>query len=198
MAPDEQGSHPVDESTTDGVLVHAFRATGNVVAFEILLKRYQRPLYGFIRRQVGDRAEAEDLYQAVVMRLLDRIDACHEPEHFKAWAFGVAANVCRYEGRRQMRRPEAADAGAHALAAPLTSSPEQGAQDAQVRGRIEQALAALSPPQREAFVLYQFTHLSYDEIAQALGLSVGTVKSRMNAALTSLRAHLAGLQEVAR
>lgn len=161
------------------------------MAFELLLQRYQEPLYGFIRRQIGARGEADDLFQETVLRIFDRIDTCRDPGAFRAWAFGIAANICRYEGRRHVARAEA----------PLeeqptgSPSPEAAAQASQVRDRIIDALEQLQPAQREVFVLYQYSRLSYDEIALAVGAPLGTVKSRMNGALTQLRHLLASLDE---
>ena len=182
---------------TDGQLVEAVARERDVVAFESLLRRYQRPLFGFIRRQVGTTAEAEDVFQQTALRIFDRIDTCRAPDAFRAWAFGVAANVCRTEGRRQQRWAGETAQGSLDDRPGWTASPESQAQTGQVRDRIARALDALPPPQREVFVLYYYTRLSYDEVAQVVGAPVGTVKSRMNAALTQLRTLLAGLEEVA-
>lgn len=178
----------------DHQLVEAVARDGDVMAFELLLHRYQRPLFGFIRRQVGVRAEAEDLFQETVLRIFDRINTCHDPGAFRAWAFGIAANVCRYEVRKQLAR--ATSPSDQLDKRPSTGpSPEAAAHTGQVRDRIAQALEALPPQQREVFVLYQYSRLSYDDIATAVGAPVGTVKSRMNAALVALRSLLASLEE---
>ena len=73
--------------------------------------------------------------------------------------------------------------------------PEQSVAANQTAQRIAEALAALPDAQREVFVLHHYTQLSYDEVAIATGAPLGTVKSRMNAALVQLRALLASLGE---
>ena len=165
------------------------------MALEVLLQRHHRQLFGFIRRQIGVRAEAEDLFQQTLLRIFDRLDTCRDPDAFRAWAFGIAANVCRYEGRTQLSRGARAPASALDEQPGWAPSPEAAAHQGQLRDRISLALAELQPRQREVFGLYHYTHLSYDEIAAAVGAPVGTVKSRMNTALTQLRTLLASFQE---
>lgn len=191
-------ARPPDDAS-DGRLVALFRDEGNVMAFEMLLRRYQRPIFGFILRQVGSRERAEELFQETFLRVYDRAASCNNPDAFRPWAFAIAANLCRNAARReQVRRGEQLTdrPNGHAGGGP---SPEGSAAAAETRRRIERALSALPDAQREVFVLYHYTRLSYDEIAEALEVPVGTVKSRMNAALTKLRELLAELrQEVVR
>jgi RNA polymerase sigma-70 factor (ECF subfamily) len=182
------------QGSTDGELVVLLRDEGNVMAFETLLKRYEGPVYGFILRQVRDRQKAEDLFQETFLRVYHRIDTCKQPDAFKPWAFAIAANLCRNEARRQqVRQGEQPGAPVDGFAA-AGPSPEGATEIARARRKIEEALAALPPVQREVFVLYHYTRLSYDEIAEATEVPVGTVKSRMNAALGGLRGLLAELK----
>jgi RNA polymerase sigma-70 factor, ECF subfamily len=188
---------PQPESS-DRELVIALREERSVMAFEILMQRYQRPLFGFILRQVGDRGHAEDLFQQTFLRVYDQVGTCSNPELFKPWAFGIAANLCRNEARRQEVRH-----GEQPLDDPSrldghpdhAQGPESLAMASETRERIRQALLSLHPAQREVFILYHFTRLSYEEIAEALAVPVGTVKSRMNGALSQLRSLLATLEE---
>jgi RNA polymerase sigma-70 factor, ECF subfamily len=184
----------MDPNGPDRELVRAVLEQGDTKAFEALVRRYQRPLYGFIRRQVGQKDGADDLFQQTVFRLYDRLDRCDNPDAFRAWAFGVAANVCRYEGRAQLVRKTFESKAAGSWSEQPT--PEQSAQAGQLRAKLEKVISELPPVQREVFVLYSFSRLQYDEIARALDIPVGTVKSRMNAALTALRSQLASLEGV--
>lgn len=184
----------MDGAGSDRELVKAVLEGRDVKAFEALVRRYQKPLYGFIRRQVGAKDGADDLFQQTVFRLYDRLGSCENPDAFRSWAFGVAANVCRYEGRSQLaRRAVEAKASEPAAGWSAQPTPEESAAAAQLRQKLEKVIAELPPVQREVFVLYSFSRLRYDEIAAALGIPVGTVKSRMNSALTQLRGQLAGL-----
>ena len=194
---EEAAQSPDAAAGADGELVIALQTERSTPAFEALVRRYQRPLYGFIARQLGNRARAEDVFQQAVFQIYSRIGTCARPEAFKAWAFGVAANACRNAERSERLRAaeplkEALEA-AWAAGAPQ-ASPEQAAASSQARERFASALGELPPAQREVFVLYHYSQLSYDDIAEALGVPVGTVKSRMNAALTRLRTLLAELR----
>lgn len=197
----EAAHSPESAGGADGELVIALQKERSTAAFEALVRRYQRPLYGFIARQLGDRARAEDVFQQAVFQIYSRISTCARPEAFKSWAFGVAANACRNAERSERLRAVSPLSDAGTLPA-LQASPEQAAASAQAAQRIAAALHELPPAQREVFVLYHYSQLSYDDIGEALGVPSGTVKSRMNAALTRLRALLAELKpdraEVAR
>lgn len=180
---------------TDADLVRSLREQGNVMAFEALVKRHQGPLFGFILRQLGDKARAEDVFQQTLLRVFDKIDSCKSPEAFKPWAFSVASNLCRNEERSQRSRPgfESLERADHRAAPGL--DPEAAAAAAEARRTLQLSLSALPAAQREVFVLYHFTQLSYDEIAAATGMPLGTVKSRMNAALIQLRQTLVGTKD---
>lgn len=194
MSAEERGA-PSRDGRTDAELVRALRAKGDTMAFEVLLRRYERPLFGYIVRQVGDASHAPDLYQQTLLQILDRIDSCASPDAFRPWAFGVASNLCRnFHRARRQRAGEQPFSELSQIASRLPD-PEQAAQSSQTGRRIASALAALPDAQREVFVLHHYTQLSYEEIAAATGAPVGTVKSRMNAALVQLRALLAALAE---
>ena len=77
-----RASSSASPDNSDGELVEALRFRGDIMAYEVLLKRYQRPVYGFIRRQVGDQALAEELFQETFLKVYDRIDTCKRPEAF--------------------------------------------------------------------------------------------------------------------
>lgn len=195
MASNDGMRTPLDPDTPDGRLVKLLRDEGNIMAFEMMMNRYKGPIFGFILRQVGDRAKAEDLFQETFLRVFNRIDSCKKPDSLKPWAFTIASNLCRNETRRQqVRRGEQVreQMNGHAGAGP---DPEGSAMASETRRKIEGALQELPDAQREVFILYHYTRLSYDEIAEALEVPVGTVKSRMNAALTRLRDLLAELRK---
>lgn len=179
------------DERTDGVLARALRDAGDTMAFEALVKRYERPLYSFIVRQVGSRRDAQDLYQQTLLRILDRIETCTNPDAFKPWCFGIASNLCRnyFRAKRTEAVGEVPD-----VPSPKPD-PEQTATSMQTAQRIARAVGDLNPAQREVFVLHHYHQLSYDDIATAIGTPLGTVKSRMNSALTHLRSLLVSLGE---
>lgn len=184
------------DDRTDGALVLGVRDGGDTMAFEILVRRYERPLYGFIARQLGNRSHARDVYQQTLLSILDRIDTCTSPESFRPWAFAIASNACR-NFRRTQARGERPLGTVSAIASRLPD-PEQAVAASQMGQRIAEALATLPDVQREVFVLHHYTQLSYEEVAVATSAPLGTVKSRMNAALVHLRGLLASLGEETR
>lgn len=164
------------------------------MAFTQLIKRHERPLYGFIARQVGQRTQARDLYQQTLLQILDRIETCASPESFRTWAFSIASNLCRNFHRQTQRAGEQSLGEISAIASRMPD-PEEALANNQTGQRIAAALAALPDVQREVFVLRHYTQLSYEEIATSTNVPLGTVKSRMNAALTQLRTLLSSLVE---
>jgi RNA polymerase sigma-70 factor, ECF subfamily len=190
----EAARAPEGGTGADGDLVIALQKERSTPAFEALVRRYQRPLYGFIARQLGDRARAEDVFQQAVFQIYSRINTCARPEAFKSWAFGVAANACRNADRSERLRAVEPLNEVAVTVPSVQATPEQAAVSAQAAQRIAAALHELPSAQREVFVLYHYSQLSYDDIAEALGVPTGTVKSRMNGALSRLRTLLAELR----
>ena len=186
------------DERTDGALVLALRDSGDAMAFAQLIKRHERPLYGFIARQLGHRTHARDLYQQTLLQILDRIDTCASPESFRPWAFSIASTLCRNFRRSQQQRAGERSLGEVSAIASRLPDPEEALANTQTAQRIAAALAALPDAQREVFVLHHYSQLSYEEIAVATAVPLGTVKSRMNAALVQLRTLLSLLAEESR
>jgi len=194
---------------TDEQLMQAYRE-GNPRAFELLLARHERKVWNFLRRSVGDPTAAEDLLQEVFLRVIkaqaDSVDWRGEAK-FTTWVYTIARNLCIDHARRAVHRD------AHSLDAPTrahvdveasetlhdrladgTRDAEGLASDGQVRARVDQAVAALPPDQREVFLLREVMDLPFAEIAAVVGAPEPTVKSRMRYALERLREALDDLQ----
>lgn len=167
------------DPTSDEALVAALRG-GDLEAFERLYDRYERRLYGYIRRFVAEASVADDLFQDVFVTVLR--DRTYDPERgrFAAWLFMVARNRCLGEQRRTRTR----EALAGQLQEHLTPAPAIDIDDA---GRVHAAVAALPEPQRQLILLKQLGELTYREIAGLLGVAEGTIKSRLHAATAALR-----------
>src|SRR5688572_7215517 len=173
-------------SATDEDLVVRLRA-GDLAAFDELYLRYERRLFGYLRRFVGDRALAEDLFQDVLLTVI--ADRSFDPSRgrFGAWVFTVARNKWRMHGRH---------AAVEAAAAAPTSTSTIDPEDAAGRNKsVRDAMAALPDAQQELLVLKQVGELSYREIAELQGIQEGTVKSRLHAAMRAFRERLAEVGE---
>jgi len=191
---------------TDEQLMQAFRE-GNARAFELLLARHERKVWNFLRRSV-DPTTAEDLLQEVFLRVIkaqaDSVDWKGEAK-FTTWVYAIARNLCIDHARRAVHRD------ARSLDGPTRAEDEAGetlherlahgardaeglASDGQVRARVEEAVAALPPDQREVFLLREAMDMPFAEIAAVVGAPEPTVKSRMRYALERLREALEDLR----
>lgn len=156
---------------------------GRMQDLTALVKRHHHPLVGFLYRMTGgDRALAEDLVQETFLRVVHTIRQYQHPRPFKAWLYAIATNLTRdYFKRADTRR-----------AADLPEDDARGAPDealAQTEDdhTVAAALAALPEHQRVVVVLRYYQELSLAEIADALDIPVGTVKSRLSLGLGRLK-----------
>lgn len=187
------------ESRTDEELVGLYRR-GDHAALELLIRRHHDDLMRFLVRLVGDRAAAEDVFQEAFLQVHHSADAFDVSRRFKPWLFTIAANKARDLLRRNQRR-RALD-----LSAPVggRAGGENGAgttfidllddggpgptaiTDVAERDRLVQlAVNELPVSLREVLLLAYFQRLSYNEIAESLQIPLGTVKSRLHAAVGS-------------
>lgn len=161
---------------------------GDERAFEALYDRYERPLFGFIRRHLGDAALAEDvLHDAFVALLRDKASA-RKAHSLRAWLFQAARNLCLNRHRSHLREHRALAREAHTAPSP-TPHPELALTE---RQRLEALGAAVAKLPLELGELYQLrsSGLSYEEMATVLTLPLGTVKSRMHQLVHRLREEL--------
>ena len=192
----------------DAELVRAFKG-GDDAALGELIGRYRDRLYAYLRRLAGDDAGAEDMFQDTWVKVARGIGAYREDGRFSAWLFSVARNTAMDALRR--RRPgnvslDAASEGdtmRHGVPVPpgrplsetISSAepgPEASYEASESRRAIGAALAELSPEQREVFLLRHYSGMSFKEIADALGVPIGTVLARASRAAAKLRDKLAG------
>jgi RNA polymerase sigma-70 factor (ECF subfamily) len=173
---------PTDEDLALGV------QQGNKTDLAVLVKRHHSSLLGYLYRMTGgDRALAEDLVQEAFLRVLRSIGQYRHPRPFKPWLYAIATNLARDHYKRAETR-YAADAQ---LDREVTCGPDARPEDRLVADQEAQQVAAavmaLPAHQREALILRYYQGLSLAEVAAALDVPVGTVKSRIHLALRRLR-----------
>ncbi len=181
-------------------LVRRARA-GDLSAFNLLVLQHQNAAYSLAVRFLGAQQAAEDVTQEAFLRAYRSIGR-FQGDRFRAWLLSIVANAARDELRRQRRRPQySLDAARDHPERPSIDpadpgpSPESGALRGELRGQIEAALRELPDDWRMVVILVDVHGLSYEEVAQATGVPVGTVKSRLSRARARLRDRLRATRE---
>jgi RNA polymerase sigma-70 factor (ECF subfamily) len=185
---------PCPPTPSDEQLLACF-AAGERHALDELFRRYRLPAYRVAYRLLGHEADALDAVQEGFVKALTHLDSFQGRSSFKTWLLRVVSNAAldlgRQRGRRETLSLEAAGAAEAGDAQPLVADdPAQGLERADLRRLLDQALATLPEAQRKTFVLHAEGGLSYREVAEALGISIGTVMSRLYYARLKLRAFL--------
>jgi RNA polymerase sigma-70 factor, ECF subfamily len=182
-----RGSRP--DGMDDADLVRA-AAGGDRDAFDELVRRHQSAIVNLARAMTGGREDAEDLAQEVFIRAWKGLGRFRGESQFRTWLHGIALNVIRtHRGRLARLRAMFFTRPAGAEHDPVDSAAvDDRVDDAlALRQRIDRALAQLPATLREALVLRDVQGFEYREIAEALGVPIGTVESRIFRARQRLR-----------
>lgn len=145
--------------------------TGDGRAFDALYERYERPLFGFLLRQVGDVHEAEDVLHEAFLAVLKEGKGGRPKVSFRAWLFQVARNVCLNRARTRGRSERALDHVAQ-LSPTTDAGPEPVLEAKQSAAVLRRALERLPSALSELYEL-RAGGLSYDEVAHVLAVPVG-------------------------
>lgn len=174
---------------TDELLMNR-TSRGERAALSILMRRHANAVLTFLRRMTGDEHRSEELFQEVFLAVWVARGRYKFPRPFRPWLFGIAANKCR-AGFRKRSEPALpiGDAAVPVGANPGPSPPEQ-AVAVETAAIVEQAVMQLPTAQRSVVVMRMWNDLSYNEIAEVLGLAIPTVRSHMSLGLASLRKYL--------
>src|SRR3990172_1920398 len=187
-------------STSDEALVQASRQ-GDLASFNLLVERYQGQVYNVALRMLRDFPAAEDVTQDTFLSAYRNIGS-YRGGMFRAWLFRIAMNAARDALRRRARRPAASlDTYMEGETTPRDvpdpdSGPEEGALQHERERVLGDLIMELPQDQRTVLVLSDVQGLSYEEIAQATGEALGTVKSRLSRARSRLRELLPNHREL--
>jgi len=170
-------------------------AAGDRLALEELFRRHRQPAYRVAYRLLGNEADALDAVQEGFIKVLTKLTHFQGRSSFKTWVLRVVSNAALDLGRQRGRRgtSEPVDPNSSETAPLVWDDPMSGLERADLRRLLDQALACLPDAQRHTFVLHVDAELSYREVAEVLGISIGTVMSRLYYARQKLRAVLSPL-----
>jgi len=185
------------EITSDEVLFEQYR-TGDRESLRTLIERHQKDLMRFLIRLTGDAAGAEDVFQDAFLQIHVSADTFDPTRRFRPWLFTIAANKARDHLRKKGRRrtlelsapvngaggDDAAGSFVDLLSIDMPHI-GSGLEANETSRQVQQALDLLPPLLREILLLAYFNRLTYVQIHEELGIPLGTVKSRLHAAVAA-------------
>lgn len=181
----------------DEELLRRYR-DGESGAFEFLVRRYERELYGYLCRYLGDRSLAEDVFQNTFLQVHAKSHQFEEGRPFRPWLYTIATrqaiDAMRRSGRtaaasldQQRAEPDGSQRPVGDILEASGPGPLDEAVGSEQRQRIRQTVDQLPDLLRQVILLAYYQGLKYREIADILDIPVGTVKSRLHAALAKLQ-----------
>lgn len=188
---------------SDEALIINFRQTKDSTYFKALVRRYENRIYSAVHRIIGNTEEAEEIVQDTFLKLHQNIDKFKSNSSFAAWLFRIAHNACmdrlRGKQRRKMfqfisfdpqisgERDESEEGAIMAQLPDPGLSPAGILDSTEQSAIIEESLKKLPESQRTVVVLHDIEGFSYQEIADIVGASLGTVRSRLHYGRIKLR-----------
>ena len=177
--------------------------TGDLEAFETLIKSYEKLIYNAAYRMLGNAHDAEDASQEVILKVYRSLSSCNSAGAFKSWLFRIINNTCIDEIRKRKGKStisidaDYSDVDSHSENPLLkdNNTPESEFLRADLSKNIQIAIDSLPPDYKGAIVMRDINGLSYDEIADALNINIGTVKSRIARGRKKLRDELVLLEQ---
>lgn len=180
---------------TDEELISEFQSNNNEKAFEILIQRFKNPLTNYVYRFLGDYDSCVDVVQETFIKVYRYKDNYNSVAKFSTWVYTIAGNLARTEYQRKRRR-NLSSINSYGEEEKTFEIPDESyrpdvSTDANMKREIiQKALLKVRDSYREAVILRDIQELSYEEIAEIIGIEVGTVKSRINRGRAELQKYL--------
>lgn len=161
---------------------------GNQVAFSRLVEAYQKPVYNLAYRMLGNAAEADDAAQETFIRMYTRLDTYDSQRKFSSWLLAIASHYCIDVLRRRHMNLASLDdlPPMFEPAMPAGKQPERVVVDDQGADTIQRLLDTLDPSYRIPIILRYWYDMSYQEIAETMGVTESTIKTRLHRARNML------------
>ena len=181
-------------ATTDEELV-ARTVAGDADSFNVLIKRWERPIYALAYRTIGRDEDARDVCQEAFLRAYRALPGFKGQAKFSSWLYRITLNLCRDWIRRQRRTPiVSAPEGVDIVELASDQGPVESIEDLVARNQLTrtvgEAMRLLPEEQRTAIILKEYHGLTFQEIADLQGCPLSTVKTRLYQGLSVLRRHL--------
>lgn len=191
-------SKPQRGSMTDTQLINSI-LDGDRSRFNALVWRWEKPLYNFILRYLGNKELARDVTQKTFIRAYRNLSKLRDASKFSSWIYQIASNLCKDEIKKRNHHQfisldliqENSDENGLLLPEELQQSPAQQpdmkVNQKQIRNIVQKALEQLPEEQRVVIIMKEYQGLKFKEIAEALNEPLNTIKSRMYYGLNGLR-----------
>ena len=171
---------------------------GEPEAFNMLVRRWERQIYGLSLRMLGRDEEAKDATQETFLSAYRNLPKFRGEAKFSSWIYRIALNICNTKLRSRARITisieDQREANGFEPAADIEDLSDN-IQQQQVAGHVRRALQGLPPEMRQVIVMKEYEGLKFVEIAEILGIPLSTVKTRMYTGLSELRKRLEHLRE---
>ncbi|NLP37898.1 MAG: sigma-70 family RNA polymerase sigma factor [Firmicutes bacterium] len=169
---------------------------GDLHAYDLLMQKYEKKVYTLCYRMTGNKEDAADLAQESFLKAFRALPSFQGQSSFSTWLFRIVTNTCLDERRKRQRKPHI-----YSLDNPLSTAdgeiqlefadegpgPLQITLEQELQKEIQELLHRLPPKQRAIIIMRDLQGFSYEEMAEALEISLGTVKSRLSRARSRLR-----------
>lgn len=189
---------PPSSDVSDESLIVQYRDTGDRGLYETLIRRYEREIYSYLRRYIGNSEMAEDAFQGTFLQVHLKCHQFDSHRRFRPWLYAIATNQAIDVQRRNKRHRMVSldrssgndnDDRSGSWSEKLVGDspdPLRCASDQENSRWIHQSVESLGQPMQQVIHLVYYQGLKYREAAEALGIPVGTVKSRLHAAVQRL------------
>jgi RNA polymerase sigma-70 factor (ECF subfamily) len=177
---------------------------GDVQAFEQLISQYEKKVFNTAYRLTGNYEDAADVAQEAFLRAYSSIPEFRGDSSFATWLFRIVHNACLDELRKRKRQRatsldetvagEDGEMDRQLAVADASDGPEQALERVEVQRTVQESISALDEEYRLVVVMRDIQGYSYNEIADALGINLGTVKSRLNRARNALKEMFGSLE----
>lgn len=201
---DRSSINSTESELSDEAIFIRFRETGDRDLFAVLVKRYEREVFGYLKRYLGDQQLAEDAFQATFIAVFRKAEQFESGRTFRPWLYTIATNKAidaqRAKKRSRLRSLDidASNSGnssqSHGRQSSMleqlvdTSADVQGdSARSETRQEVREALEELNDISKQVIHLVYFQGMKYSEAAETLDIPIGTVRSRLHMAIRKLQ-----------